>query len=81
MARCVFQGDPHAYLVMSDNAIVSFNQLNQAVIIGRRIPPTVQGFAWMYQNSFATFGVDSGGRIWGTNAFGQPAQVGYVTNP
>lgn len=81
VSRCVFNGDPNVYLVMSDNAIVSFNQMGQAVLIGRKVPPTMQGFAWMYQNSFTTFGVDGGGRIWGTNAFGQPMQMGYVTNP
>jgi hypothetical protein len=81
VSRCVFNGDPNVYLVMSDNAIVSFNQAGQAVLIGRKVPPTMQGFAWMYQNNFTMFGVDGGGRIWGTNPFGQPVQIGYVTNP
>lgn len=81
VSRCVFNGDPNIYLVMSDNAIVSFNQAGQAVLIGRKVPPTMQGFAWMYQNNFTMFGVDGGGRIWGTNPFGQPVQIGYVTYP
>lgn len=81
VGRCVFQGDPNFYLIMSDNAIVSFNQVGQAIVIGRQIPPTMPGFAWMYQNAFTTYGVDGSGAIWSRNAFGQLMQVGYVTNP
>lgn len=80
IARCVFQGDQAAYIVMSDNSIIGFNSFGQAIPVGRRIPPTMQGFAWMYQTQYTTYGVDGGGRIWTHNAIGQLMQIGYVTN-
>lgn len=81
VARCVFPGDRNVYLVMSDNAIVSFDPWGNPIVIGRRSPPTDPRFAWNYETPQFFYFVDSQGRIVGTNPVGQFVQVGHVTAP
>lgn len=81
VARCVFAGDPTSYYVTSSDDIIGVNAFGQAVVVGKRIPPTVAGFAWMYSTAYVTYGVDAQGRIWNRYPNGAPFQVGYVTNP
>jgi hypothetical protein len=80
--RAVFTGDPVAYFVTASDDIVAVDpQTGQPVLVGRRIPPTVPGFVWMYSTSYVTYGVTSDGRIMSRDPFGRQFQVGYVTRP
>jgi hypothetical protein len=80
VARAVFSGDPIAYYITTSDDIVAINpQTQQPVLIGKKIPPTVAGFAWMYATSMIVYGVTGDGRIFNRDQFGNPFQVGYVT--
>lgn len=80
VARVVFPADPVAYFVTSDDQIVAINpQTNQRVVVGRRIPPTVPGFVWMYSTQYGSYGVTADGRVWNRDPAGNVFQVGYVT--
>ena len=81
ISKCVFYGDPNSYYVTSNNEIVGVNIYRQTVLVGRKIPPTVEGFAWMYSTPAVTYGVDANGVIWNRYTNGVPFMVGYVTNP
>lgn len=81
VARCVFPQDPVAYFVTSNDDIIGIAQNGQPIQVGKKIPPTVQGFVWMYSTPVITYGVDSAGRIWSRDPYGRPFQVGYVTKP
>jgi hypothetical protein len=83
VARVVFPAEAAiAYFVTTGNDIVAINpQTQQPVLVGRRIPPTLPGFAWMYQTAQITYGVLPDGRVMNRNQFGVMFQVGYVTNP
>ncbi|SFH33283.1 hypothetical protein [Pseudomonas sp. NFACC45] len=79
--RAVFPQDPYSYYVTSTNDIVAITPQNQVVPVGRKTPPTMPDFVWMYATGYVSYGVDSQGRIWGRYPNGMPLQVGYVTNP
>jgi hypothetical protein len=80
--RAVFPGDPIAYYVTTANDIVAISPQNgQPVLVGKRIPPTLPGFAWMYATPQITYGVLPDGRIMSRNQFGAVFQLGYVTSP
>lgn len=81
-AKCLFNGNPNPYYVASNDHIIGVNQFGQAVIVGRKIPPTYPGFAWMFQiSTTGAYGVDSNGIIWDVYPNGAPFRVGYVTTP
>ncbi len=61
---------------LTTSALVGLNALGQAVIVGRKLPPTSPGYAWMYAGPSGTFGVDEQGRMWSLEA--NRVQVGYV---
>ena len=79
--RAVFPGDPYSYYITSSDDIVTVTPQGQVVPVGRKIPPTVTGFVWMYSTAIITYGVDAQGRIWNRYPNGVPFQVGYVTKP
>lgn len=81
VSRCVFSGDPAAYYLTTTDDIIGISPQGQVLLVGKRIPPTMQGFVWMYQTAYITYGVDANGRIWSRHPNGVPFQVGYVTNP
>lgn len=82
VARAVFPGDPVVYYVTSTHDIVAVSpQTGQPVIVGKRIPPTVPGFAWMYSTPYITYGVSPDGRIFNRDPFGNAFQIGYITQP
>jgi hypothetical protein len=76
--RCVFQQEPAiTYFVRSDNQIVGVLPNGQQRVVGRRIPPTVPGFAWMYATPVIAYGVDAQGAIWNRAPNGMTFQIGY----
>ncbi|MFQ2203191.1 M48 family metalloprotease [Aeromonas hydrophila] len=79
--RAVFPQDPASYYVTSTDDIVGTTPQGQVIPVGRKIPPTVSGFVWMYATAYVTYGVDSQGLIWSRYPNGIPFQVGYITNP
>ncbi len=79
--RAVFYGDPASYFVTDSNDIVGVDPSGIMLTVGRRTPPTVIGFAWMYQTPYITYGVDPQGRIWNRLPNGQPVQIGYIMSP
>lgn len=82
VSRVVFQADPVAYYVTQTNEIVGIHpQTGMLVIVGRKIPPTFPGFAWMYATAAITYGVTADGRVIHRDQFGNSFQIGYVTNP
>jgi hypothetical protein len=82
VARAVFPGDPVAYFITPSDDIVAIHpQTGQPVVIGRRMPPTVPGFAWMYSTPYGSYGVTPDGRIMNRDPIGNVFQVGYITNP
>ena len=82
VARAVFPTDPIAYYITAGDDIVAVHpQTNHPVIVGKRIPPTVAGFAWMYSTASGAYGVTPDGHILHRNQFGVFVQVGYITNP
>lgn len=80
-ARCVFYQDPVSYFITSNDDIIGVVATGQTMQVGKKTPPTVVGFAWMYSTPVITYGVDSQGRIWSRDPYGRPFQVGYVTKP
>jgi hypothetical protein len=81
-SRCVFPGEPNvAYYVTSTNDIVGIPPNGQVTLVGKKIPPTAPGFAWMYQTAYVTYGVDFTGRIFNRAPNGMPFQIGHVTDP
>lgn len=80
VARVVFAGDAVPYFVTSTDDIVGVPPGGQPIIVGKRIPPTLPGFAWMYSTAQITYGVTPDGRVFSRNNFGVPFQVGYVTS-
>ncbi len=82
VARAVFPADPIAYYVTASGEIVAIDpQTQQTVIVGRRIPATAPGFAWMYHTPYITYGVTADGRIINRDQFGNTFQIGYITQP
>ena len=81
VSRAVFHGDVNAYYITSTNEIVGITPNGQMAWVGRKIPPTWPGFAWMYSTAYVTYGVSMDGLIWSRNAVGQVYQVGYITSP
>jgi len=81
VARCVFYQDPVSYFITSGDDIIGVAPTGQTIQVGKKIPPTVPGFIWMYSTPVITYGVDSEGKIWNRDAYGRPFQVGYVTKP
>jgi hypothetical protein len=79
--RAVFPQDPYSYYVTSTDDIVGVTPQNQVVPVGRKTPPTMPDFVWMYSTGYVSYGVDSQGKIWSRHPNGMPFQVGYVTNP
>ncbi|MEW9898120.1 hypothetical protein ABWL39_05765 [Chitinivorax sp. PXF-14] len=79
--RAVFYGDPANYFVTENDDIVGVDPSGIMLSVGRRTPPTVIGFAWMYQTPYITYGVDPQGRIWNRLPNGQPVQIGYIMSP
>ena len=81
VSQCVFTGDNYQYYVTNTNVIVGFNPFtNQTIIIGQKQASTDPRFSWIYSTSTVRYGVDLSGNIWSQNHFGQPIQIGYVTN-
>lgn len=76
--RCAFPLEPGiAYFVNSNDDIIGIPQNGlPAVQVGKKISPTVQGFAWMYSTQVITYGVDGMGRVWSRDPYGNPVQVG-----
>jgi hypothetical protein len=82
VSRAVFPADANAYFITSNDDIVGVvAATGQTVIVGKRIAPTLPGFAWMYYTAQVTYGVTPDGRILSRDQFGNMFQVGYVTNP
>ncbi|HEX8457061.1 MAG TPA: caspase family protein [Pyrinomonadaceae bacterium] len=81
VARCVFFQDPVSYFITANDEIIGVAPNGQALQVGRKIPPTVPGFIWMYSTPMITYGVDSEGKIWNRDPYGRPFQIGYVTKP
>jgi hypothetical protein len=81
VSRCVFPTDATPYYVTATNEIVAVAPNGQFLVIGRKIPPTAYGFAWMYQTGTVLYGVTPEGMIVGIAANGMPVQVGYVVEP
>jgi hypothetical protein len=81
VSRCVFNGDPNAYYVTNLNDIVASMPNGQVTLVGRRIPPTVPGFAWTYQNAYGSYGVTPQGLIMAAYPNGLLYQIGYITRP
>lgn len=76
--RCAFPLEPNiAYFINSNDDIIGIPQNGlPAVQVGKKISPTVQGFAWMYSTQVITYGVDGMGRVWSRDPYGNPVQVG-----
>lgn len=82
VARAVFPADPVAYYITSTDDIVGIHPANgQPTLVGKKIPPTVPGFAWMYSTAYITYGVTADGKIINRDMFGRVFQVGHVTSP
>ena len=84
ISRCVFFNEPGiAYMVTSDNNIIATFPNGQILIVAQKIPPTLPGYAWMYEKAGGTgrFGVTPDGKIMTQWPNGQLSQLGYVTNP
>lgn len=81
VSRAVFNQDPYRYYVTTVDDIVAVTPQNQVIPVGRKIPPTMPDFVWMYATGYVTYGVDSQGRIWNRHPNGMPFQVGYITAP
>lgn len=79
--RAVFPADPLQYYVTSNDDIVVLTPHGKVVPVGKRTPPTMMGFAWMYATAYITYGVDAAGKIWSRTPVGTVFQVGYVTTP
>lgn len=80
--RCVFQQEPGLnYFVRSDNQIIVALPNGGQRVVGRRIPPTVPGFAWMYSTPVITYGVDAQGAVWNRLPNGAPVQIGFCGSP
>lgn len=77
--QCSFAGDPAAYYIASDNRIIGIAPTGQSIVVGLRIPPTVQGFAWMYRTNVIIYGVDGMGRVWNRAPNGFTYQVGQCS--
>lgn len=81
VSRAVFPADPNSYFITSNNDIVGQSPMGQVMLVGKKVPPTLPGFAWMYWTPYGSYGVDVNGRIWGWYPNGVTYQVGYITNP
>lgn len=76
--RVVFPGDPVSYFVNGAGDIVGIPPGGSATVIGRRIPPTLPGFAWMYSTAAITYGVTPDGKVMSRTPFNVVYQVGHV---
>lgn len=81
VSRVVFPGDQFAYFVTSTDDIVARAPNGVIALIGRKTPPTLPGFAWMYSTPGITYGVLPTGVVLNQNQFGAFVQIGYVTAP
>lgn len=80
-ARGVFENDASTYYITNTNLIVGFNEYNQAIIIGKKIPSTIKEYAWMYKTPFVTYGVNFKGEIIGKYPNGAKRKIGYIAAP
>jgi hypothetical protein len=78
VAQCIFNGDPAQYFVTATDEIIGIVPGRPAIVVGRKIPPTVMGFAWMYATPVVIYGVDPQGGIWNRTLTGMPFQVGQA---
>jgi len=76
--RCIFNGDPSQYFITATDEIVGIAPGQPPIVVGRKMPPTVMGFAWMYATPLVTYGVDAQGGIWNRTFTGVPFQVGQA---
>lgn len=81
VVRVVFPSDPVGYFVTASDDIVGVPPGRTPVIIGRRTPPTMPGFAWMYSTAAITYGVTPDGRVMSRSSFGVVFQIGYLAAP
>lgn len=81
ISRVVFPGDANAYFVTATDDIVARAPNGVVAIIGKKIPPTLPGFAWMYATPSGSYGVTPTGQVMSRNQFGAVFQVGHVTAP
>ena len=81
VARVVFPSENVLYYVTADQDILAIAPGASPVLVGKRVPPTLPGFAWMYHTAVITYGVTPTGQVMSRNQFGQFFQVGFVTNP
>ncbi|QTN19727.1 membrane-binding protein [Brevundimonas sp. AJA228-03] len=80
VSRVVFPQDPVVYMVTNAGDIVALTPTGPA-LVGKRAPPTMPGFAWMYQTAFVTYGVTFAGEVIGQYPNGVFYPVGFVTAP
>ncbi len=81
VSRVLFPGDPTAYFVTSTDDIVARAPNGVIALVGRKTPPTLPGFAWMYSTAAITYGVLPTGEVVNRNQFGAIYQIGLVTAP
>lgn len=78
-ARIVFANNPAAFFLSSSNEVIMIAPTGERAIVGRRIPPTAPGFAWMLDTGSGAYGVTANGQIINRTPWGAVFQVGYVT--
>ena len=81
VVRVVFPGDPVAYYVTASDDIVGVPPGGAPTLIGKRLPPSYSGFAWMYSTPVITYGVTAEGKVMSRSSFGVPYQVGHIAAP
>jgi hypothetical protein len=80
VSRVVLKGSQDATYLLSTDFVVAVKNDGVAEIVGKRLPPILPGYAWMYQSSKRLYGVKLNGDLVLPTEDGEVAKVGYVTD-
>ena len=62
--ECTFLGDENIYYIDDRDQIIWFDNTGYPIVIGKKMPSTVNKYQWMYRYQDLVYGVDAKGRIW-----------------
>jgi Peptidase family M48 len=79
IGRAVLYGSQDAQLITAGSDVIGQNAFGQPVIVAKRLPSTIPGYAWLYSSPQGRFGVDLKGIMWNLEA--NRSQVGYIAAP
>jgi len=79
IGRAVLYGSQDAQLITAGSDVIGKNAFGQPVIVAKRLPSTIPGYAWLYSSPQGKFGVDLQGIMWNLEA--NRSRVGYVAAP